>query len=157
MGRHKYARRLNHEKTNVWFRIVGGFYLLLGVMNMYGTFVDPTLFAGSLPYPADDAVVKAFVHGWSPFAFEIVGIATFMLWASLDPDRYINAVWLLVWLEFVHGVLDDIYLIANGFSAGGYIAFIVIHLIIIVMGVMAARQASVQTASQPQSVSLQAS
>ena len=131
------------KKLTWWFRIVGGFYLLLGVMNMYGTFVDPALFAGNLPYPATDEVVKAFVHGWSPFAFEIVGLATFMLWASRDPRKYLGAVWLLVWLEFVHGVLNDIYLIANGFSAG-YIAFIVVHLIIIVTGVMFAQQASAE-------------
>lgn len=146
------------KKLTWWFRIVGGFYLLLGVMNLYGTFVDPALFAGNLPYPATDEVVKAFVDGWSPFAFEIVGIATFMLWASRDPRKYLGAVWLLVWLEFMHGVLDDIYLIANGFDAGGYIVFIIIHLVIIVTGVMAARHTETETAIQlSQTVSLRAS
>lgn len=146
------------KKLTWWFRIVGGFYLLLGVMNLYGTFVDPALFAGNLPYPATDGVVKAFVDGWSPFAFEIVGIATFMLWASRDPRKYLGAVWLLVWLEFVHGVLDDIYLIANGFDAVGYIIFIIIHLVIIVTGVMVARQASTQAVDPSrQAVSLRAS
>ena len=57
-------------------------YLLLGIMNMYGMFVNPAFFAGNLPYPADAAVVKAFVDGWSPFAFEVVGLGTFMLWAG---------------------------------------------------------------------------
>lgn len=136
------------SKLKWWFRIVGGFYLLLGVMNMYGTFVDSSFFAQILPYPPEPNVVKAFVDGWSPFAFEIVGLATFMLWASRDPLKYIGAVWLIVWLEFVHGVLDDIYLIANGFSAAEYIAFIVIHFIIIGTGVLFARQASAQ-AMQP--------
>ena len=115
-------------------------------MNMYGTFVDPALFAGNLPYPADAAVVKAFVHGWSPFAFEVVGLGTFMLWAAANPRKYLGAVWLIVWLELLHGVLDDIYLIANGFSAGGYIAFIVVHLIIIVTGVRFAQQAEAESA-----------
>ncbi|MBP8002921.1 MAG: hypothetical protein KA314_25145 [Chloroflexi bacterium] len=55
---------------------------------------------------------------------------------------------MLVWLEFVHGVLDDIYLIANGYSVGGYIVFIIIHLIIIATGVKAARQAEAETVSQ---------
>lgn len=132
------------KKLTWWFRIVGGFYLFLGVMNLYGTFVDPSFFAGNLPYPATDEVVKAFVNGWSPFAFEIVGIATFMLWASRDPRKYLGAVWLLVWLEFMHGVLDDIYLIANGYDVIGYIVFIIIHLIIIVTGVLAARQVSAE-------------
>ncbi len=40
----------------------------------------------------------------------------------------------------MHGVVDDVYLIAKGFSAAAYTAFSVIH-IIIVTGVMFARQA----------------
>ena len=134
------------KKITWWFRIVGGFYLLLGIMNMYGTFIDPGFFGSNLPYPADPTVVKAFVHGWSPFAFEIVGLATFMLWASRNPRKYLGAVWLLVWLEFMHGVVDDLYLIANGFSAGFYIGFIAVHLIIIVTGIRLVRQAEAETA-----------
>jgi len=134
------------KKIIWWFRVVGAFYLLLGIMNMYGTFIDPAFFGGNLPYAADLAVVKAFVHGWSPFAFEIVGLATFMLWASRNPGKYLGAVWLLVWLEFMHGVVDDLYLIANGFGAGFYIGFIVVHLIIIVTGVLFVRQAEAGTA-----------
>lgn len=134
------------KKITWWFRIVGAFYLLLGVANMFGTFVNPSFFSSNLPYPADPAVVKAFVHGWSPFAFEIVGLATFMLWASRNPRKYLGAVWLIVWLELLHGVLDDIYLIANGFSAGGYLPFIAIHLIIIATGFLFARQAEAEAA-----------
>jgi hypothetical protein len=132
-------------KLKWWFRIYGAFYLLLAVLNLYGTFVDSSFFAQALPFPAEQNVVRAFVVGWSPFAFEILGIATFLLWASRDPLKYLGAVWLLVWLEFLHGVVDDLYLIANGFSAGEYIPFIVIHFIIIVTGVMFARQASAKT------------
>ncbi len=134
------------KKLKWWLIIVGALYSLLGMANLYGTFINPAFYAGNLPYPADPAIVKAFVHGWSPFAFEIVGLGTFMLWASRAPRRYLGAVWLLVWLELLHGVLDDLYLIANGFSAGGYIPFIVIHLIIIVTGVLFVRQAEAETA-----------
>ncbi len=134
------------NKLKWWFRIVGGFYLLLAVLNMYGTFIDSAFFAQVLPFPPDPNVVRAFVDGWSPFAFEIVGIATFMLWASRDPLKYLGAVWLLVWLELLHGVLDDMYLIARGYSAVEYIGFIVIHIIIIGSGVLFARQASARPA-----------
>lgn len=134
------------KKITWWFRIVGAFYLLLGVANMYGTFVNPSFFAANLPYPADASVVKAFIDGWSPFAFEIVGLATFMLWASRKPRKYLGAVWLIIWLELLHGIVDDLYLIANGFSAGGYIAFIAIHLVIIVTGILFVRQAEAEAA-----------
>ena len=137
------------NKLKWWFRIVGGFYLLLAMLNMYGTFVDPSFFAQALPYPPGPNVVKVFVDGWSPFAFEILGIATFMLWASREPHKYLGAVWTLVWLEFMHGVLGDIYLIANGFSMVEYNIFIVIHFIIIVTGALFARQASAQEQANP--------
>lgn len=134
------------KKLKWWFILVGVFYLLLGIMNMYATFVDSAIFAANLPYPADPPVIKAFVDGWSPFTFEIVGLGTFMLWAARNPRKYLGAVWLIIWLELLHGVIDDLYLIANGFDAGGYIAFIVIHLIIIVSGLLFVRQAEFETA-----------
>ncbi len=136
------------KKLIWWFRIVGAFYLLLALMNMYFVLLNPS-FAGDMmafPFPTTNDTLMAFVDGWSPFAFEILGIATFMLWASRNPRRYLGAVWLLVWLEFLHGVLDDIYLIARGYDTVGYIVFIVIHLIIIGTGVLFGRQAEAESA-----------
>lgn len=133
------------NKLKWWFRIVGGFYTLLGAMNVYFVlFGGGTMFRDTIPFPVDDFGVQAFVDGWSPFAFEVLGIGTFLLWASRDPLKYLGAVWLLVWLELLHGVLDDIYLIVRGYDAVGYIAFIVVHLIIIAAGVWAARAAEAE-------------
>jgi hypothetical protein len=134
------------KKLTWWFRIVGGFYLLLAVMNLYFVLINPS-FAGEMvafPFPTTTDTIMAFVDGWSPFAFEVFGIATFMLWASFNPRRYLGAVWLLVWLEFTHGVLDDIYLIWRGYDTVGYLIFIAIHLIIIVTGVIFVRQAEAE-------------
>lgn len=127
------------KKLVWWFRIVGAFYTLLGVMNLYGTFVNPSFFASSMPFTGE--ALQAFIDGWSPFAFEVVGIGTFALWASRNPARYLGAVWLLVWLELLHGVFDDIYLISRGYDTVGYTVFIFIHLAIIVTGVWAVREA----------------
>jgi hypothetical protein len=130
-----------------WLRIVGGFYLLLALMNMYFTFSGAQqIIRDRLPFPADAVAVQAFIDGWSPFAFEMLGLATFMLWASRDPLKYLGAVWLIVWLELLHGVVDEVYLIARGYDALSYIAFIGIHLAIIVTGILFARQASTQMA-----------
>jgi hypothetical protein len=134
------------KKLTWWFRIVGGFYLLLAIMNLYGTFVNQDFFKQALPYADNELAVKAFVIGWSPFMFEVVGLGTFMLWASRDAGKYRAAVWLIVWLELLHGVVDDVYLIANGFNAAEYIPFIVIHVIIIVTGVRFARETVVRSA-----------
>ncbi len=133
------------KKLQWWFRIFGVWYLLLTLMNLYMMYLGgeqgQKMIIDTLPFPADEWVVRAFVDGWSPFLFEMAGIATFALWASRSPGKYVSAALLLVWLEFTHGVLDDSYLIARGYDAASYIGFIVIHLIIIVTGVLFARQA----------------
>lgn len=64
--------------------------------------------------------------------------------AARNPRRYLGAVWLLVWLELLHGVLDDIYLIARGYDMVGYLVFIAIHLAIIITGVVFGRQAEAE-------------
>ena len=134
------------KKLTWWFRIFGGFYLLLALMNMYFILFNPSAVGAmtAFPFPATADTTQAFVDGWSAFAFEILGIATFMLWASRNPRRYLGAVWLLVWLELLHGVLDDIYLISRGYDMVGYLVFIAIHLTIIVTGVLFVRQAEAE-------------
>jgi len=138
------------KKLKWWFIIVGAFYLLLALMNMYFVLFNPAGMSSmtKFPFAVTPDTTIAFVDGWSPFAFEVLGIGTFMLWASRNPRRYLGAVWLLVWLELLHGVLDDIYLIARGYDAGGYIAFIVIHLAIIITGVLFGRQAEAEVAAE---------
>ena len=130
------------KKLKWWFLLYGAFFTLLGVINMYGVLVDHTYFASNIPFDWDATAIQAFVDGWSPFAFEVLGIGTFCLWASRQPQKYVGAVYALIWLELLHGVFDDIYLISRGYSATGYAAFIVIHLLIIGSGIWAARSAT---------------
>lgn len=146
---HKHTRKFKMNKLKWWFRIVGVFYLLLAVMNLWGVF-NPQAFSGMIvfPFPTSAGVVQAFLDAWAAFAFEMLGIGTFLLWASRNPLKHLSTVWFVVWLEFTHGVLDDLYLIVRGYDAVGYTVFIVIHLIIIVTGVMFAREVS---ANMPQS------
>lgn len=101
----------------------------------------------ALPFPVTPDTTQAFVDGWSPFAFEVFGIGTFMLWALRNPRRHLGAVWLLVWLVLLQGVLDDIYLIARGYDMIGYLVFIAIHLAIIITGVVFGRQAEAEVAA----------
>jgi hypothetical protein len=57
-----------------------------------------------------------------------------------------GAVPLLVWLELLHGVFDDIYLISRGYNTVGYLVFILIHFIIMGTGLLALRQAQAEVA-----------
>lgn len=131
-----------------WFRIVGAWYLFLALMNLFMIFVaDASVIGGQLPYVADEVAVRTWVDGWSPFVLEMIGIGTFALWASRAPGRSLSALWLLVWLEFMHGVLDDLFLIARGYAVAPYIGFIVVHLIIIASGAWVARQSQAEAVS----------
>lgn len=134
------------KKLIWWFRLVGGFYFLLALMNMNFVLMNPGAVSDMVvfPFAVTPDTIMAFVDGWSPFAFEILGISTFMLFASFNPRRYLGAVWLLVWLELLHGVFDDIYLISRGYDTVGYLIFILIHLIIIITGVLFVRQAEAE-------------
>jgi hypothetical protein len=53
----------------------------------------------------------------------------------------------VVALEIVRGILDDIYMIARGYSAAIYVGFIVLHLVIIVTGMAFMRRARVEAAA----------
>ena len=131
-----------------WFRIVGLFYLLLGVGNVYSV-LSPThaMFQGRLPISADGSTLNAFVQGWSPFAFEMLAIGSFLLWASRDPLRFRGVVWLIAWMEIWHGIIDDLYLISQGWDAAGYAVFIAVHAVIVVTGILFVREASRQPAA----------
>lgn len=130
-----------------WFILVGAFYTLLGISNVYGL-VEPKFIGSTLPFAADASAVRAFVDGWSAFALELVAIGTFALWASRDAARSVSVVWLIVWLQVFHGIIGDLYLIARGYDATQYGAFIAIHVVMIVTGVLLARQAPGQATSR---------
>ena len=74
------------------------------------------------------------------FGLDLLVIGVFLLYASRAPLRHLNLVWLIVALELVRGILDDVYMIAQGYEAPIYVAFIVLHLVIIVTGIAFIRQ-----------------
>lgn len=135
------------NKLKWWFRIVGGFYLLLASINLPGYF-DNQLFASSLPYAQGENAARAFADGWGYAVFEIFGMGAFLLWASRYPLKNLSVVWLTIWLELLHGIGYGAYLMAGGFDPALQSGFIVVSLIIIITGSLFARQASAQS-SQP--------
>lgn len=128
-------------KLKWWFIVVGAFYLLLTVMNLYGIFFNQSLISSTFPFPVDENGLKAATNLWLAFILELGVIGVFLLWASRRPAENINLVWLVVWLEIIRGIVDDLYLISQGYDVVGYVVFILIHLAIIVTGILFARQA----------------
>ncbi len=122
------------RKLEWWLRIVGGFNLILGVFNVIAVLAVPGVYEQNMPYPVGINVTRAFGDAWMAFVLDLVAVGLFLLWASRKPAANINVVYLVVLLEFMHGVLDDAFLIARGYSATGYIGFIVVHFAIIITG-----------------------
>jgi BphX-like len=131
------------KQLQLWMRVVGAINLLLGIANVVFVLASPASYADNLPF-AGQNVGQAFADAWLAFALDLLVVGVFLLWAANRPQRSINVVWLVIWLEVFHGIVDDCYLIARGFSAGQYAGFIVLHLAIIVTGTLAARAATAE-------------
>lgn len=131
------------NKLKWWFRIVGAFYLLLTLINLPGYF-DYELFAPFLPYTVGENAARAFADGWGYVLFETFGMGVFLLWASRNPLKNVNVVWLTIWLEIFHGIGYGAYLIAGGFAPMLQGGFIFVSLVIIITGILFARQIATQ-------------
>ena len=135
-------------KTKWWLRVVGVFYLLLTLMNLYGLFINSQLYTEVLPVPlaADPLAVRAFSDAWLVFVFELGVLGAMMLYASRDPARGGVLVLTIIWAEVFRGIVADALWILRGYSAASYIPFIVLHGIIIATGIVFLRQESAQAA-----------
>lgn len=135
------------NKLKWWFRIVGLFYLLLTLMNLYGLFLGGSqLFADTLPAPlnTDALAVRAFSDAWMVFVFELGVLGAMALVASRDPAKNRIMAWVIIWAEVFRGILADAIWITRGYDAGSYSGFIVIHLVIVATGIMFLRQAKAE-------------
>lgn len=126
-----------------WMRIVGVFYVLLGIQNL------PFIIRGRLPtqYPGFDApldsiAAMALVDTWFLFGIEIGVVGVFLLYASRDAFRHRLLVYLVLALELFRGVLHDLHLVGRGYAVESfYLAFAAVHLVIIGTGLFFLRQA----------------
>jgi hypothetical protein len=143
-----YQKGIQMKKLTWWFRVVGIVYIFLGIGFI------PTLNAARLPMmlPGFDAPIggvayRGLLDFTLMFGLDLLVIGGFLLYASRHPARHTWLVWLIVALELVRGIFDDIYMIAQGYAAPFYIAFIVLHLVIIVTGITFVRRINFVEAS----------
>jgi hypothetical protein len=138
------------NKLKWWFRIVGGFYFLLGVVW------SPVVGVNSLAqqmFPNYDAplggVTDKFLYNvGAMLGFEWMVMGAYMLYASRNPSRHFSIVWLVIGYEILRGIVDDLFLIAQGYPAVPYVVWIIIHLSIIATAILFTREASAQTSAQ---------
>jgi hypothetical protein len=83
------------KKLQWWFRIVGVFYLLLTLMNVYFLFLADgnQMFADTLPAPinTEPLAVSAFMDAWLVFVLEFGVLGAMALVASRSPLQ--NKIW----------------------------------------------------------------
>ena len=131
------------KKLTWWLRIVGVFYLLLTVMNIWALFFGGSqMLASILPAPmnTDPLALRAFSDAWLVFVFELGVLGAMMLYASRDPAKSRVLVLTIIWAEVFRGIVADAIWISRGYAASSYIGFIVIHLVIIGTGILFLRQ-----------------
>ena len=128
------------KKLTWWFRIVGVIYILLGIGFI------PALNAARLPLmipnfdaPIGGAAYRAILDYTFMFGLEMMVVGGFLLYASRAPQRNLNLVWLIVWLELVRGIFDDMYMIWRGYNPVFMLGFTALHLIIIGSGILFVR------------------
>ena len=124
-----------------WFRAVGAIYVLLGLgfVPLVNAARIPLMLPG-FDAPAGGVAYRGLLDFSFMFGLDLLVIGAFLLYASRDPLAHTSVLWLVVALEAVRGVLDDIYMIAQGYAAPVYIGFIILHLAIIATGVHFVRQ-----------------
>ena len=138
------------KKLTWWFRIVGVFYLLLTLLNLWALFFGGNqLFADTLrpPLNAEPLAVRSFMDAWMVFVFELGVLGAMALVASRQPAQSRILAWTIIWAEVFRGILGDAVWIGLGYDATSYAVFIVIHLAIIVTGMLFLRQSQAEVAS----------
>ena len=131
------------KKLQWWFRVVGMFYLLLTAVNLYGIFINKQFLQQNIPFPFNHAGFGITLDFWFTFVLDLLVTGAFMLWASRNPLKNLNLVWLIIFLEIVRGIADDLYMIGRGYNAGFYAGFITVHVIIILTGFIFLRQGKI--------------
>lgn len=132
-----------------WLRIVGAFYLFLFVMVVFVRLPLQTFAPeGTLALAASgDPIARYLVDTWVMFGLEVGVIGVALIIASRHVAQARLLVWTVMGIELVRGIVDDIYMIARGYEPGGFIAWIVIHSIIIITGYLALRTAKQEVAN----------
>lgn len=133
-----------------WMRVVGAFYLLLGIMFV-PQLNEPRLGAAipALATPDRTLSYRALLDWMFVFGLDLVVLGAALLWFSRRPYEALGLVYAVVALELVRGVAYDVYYVAQGYAtAAFYIVFIPLHLVIAGTGMAFARQ-TIRPLDQP--------
>jgi hypothetical protein len=124
-------------------RIVGAFYVLLGIMFV-PQLNEPRLGVAipALAAPERTVAYRALLDWMFVLGLDLVVIGAALLWFSRRPREAVGLVYAVVALELVRGALYDVYYVTQGYATTAfYVVFIPLHLVIVGTGIAFARDA----------------
>jgi hypothetical protein len=141
-----------------WMRAVGSFYVVLG-LRLLPPINGPMIEAAGIEtvYTAGDlepgTAAFSFLLDWmGTFGVSLIPLGVILLVAARDPLRNRLLVHLVIWHELAAGVVADAWYLGRGdVSAGFYLGFIVLHLVIVGTAVRVLRRTDPTGASTPSS------
>lgn len=122
-------------------QIVGAFYVLQFVMMAFVRAPIRTFGpAGTLSRAAaGDMLARFVVDTWTIFGLEVGAVGVVLLIATRRTELAAGAIWTVLAIEVGRGLIADTYMIARGINVAGYLAWIVIHSVVIATGLVALR------------------
>lgn len=125
--------------------MVGALYIVNGVF-LGVSYLVPAAGEATVGARVSDAELSGPMYEfaldtWLMFGFELLVVGAALLWASRDPWAHRVLAGTVIALEAVRGILDDLVWIARGYPAVPYIAWIVLHAVVITTGLLAFRAA----------------
>jgi len=125
-----------------WFRIVGIVNIALGALWL--PFLNAPRLGLTIPgwdAPDGGTAYRGFLDYTMLFGLDLLVLGVFLVVASFRPGQSRVLAWLAIVLSIVRGILDDVYMIITGYPLVSNLAFIALHLAIIVTGILALRAA----------------
>jgi hypothetical protein len=130
-----------------WLRLVGGLYVLNGLMM---AIVRAPIRSAGPPGALDEAAAgeptaRFLVDTWIGFGSEVGAIGLALLIASSRPSSAATLVWTVIGIEVARGILYDLYMIGSGYPVLVYVPWLAVHTLVIVTGLLSLRAARTRT------------
>ena len=127
-----------------WLRTVGLLYVVNGVMMaVVKAPISSAGPAGALDRAAQgDETARFLVDTWIGFGLEVGAVGIALLLTSRVPATARALVWAVIAIEIARGLIYDIYMMSQGYSAAVYLPWIVIHSFVIGTGFWALRSST---------------
>lgn len=129
------------NKLKWWFRVVGGFYLLIGVPTVYFALFNPQALAASYGAITDELAVRVIAATNLTVGLGVVALGVMMFIAVREPGRVRFFVLTIAMLEFFQWIPYNVFALLHRTSpASAAIPLLVLHVLFGITGIAFLRQ-----------------